>query len=136
MSTLDINNPGLPDLQFVLMVGALCTSDIPSMNVPEEVRRIVFDRCWALLKDTPPPEDPKQRVLDLRQGDEVTLEALVEVIQRAFTDHGYNQLTWEHEASEPTRSTSPEAKSLTDRLKAWDPVDLPPVDGANEAENN
>lgn len=136
MSTLDIKNPDLPDLQFVLMVGALCTSDIPSMNVPEEVRKIVFDRCWALIKDTPPPEDPKERVLDLRQGNEVTLEALVEMIQRSFTEYGYTQLIWEHEPSEPTRDTSPEAKALTDRLQVWDPIDPPPVDGSSEAGNN
>lgn len=136
MQTLDIHNPGLPDLQFVLMVGALCTAEIPTMNAPEEVRSLVFDRCWALLHDTLPPEEPKQRVLDLRQGDEVTLEALVEVIQRTFSDHGYNQLTWEHEASEPTQPPSPEVKPLLDRLQAWDPIDPPPVDGASEAESN
>jgi len=53
MQTLDVDNPGLPDLQFVLMVAALCTADVPSLNVPEDVRRTVFDRCWALLHDTP-----------------------------------------------------------------------------------
>ena len=136
MPMLNIKDPGLPDLQFVLMVAALCTAEMPTLNAPEEVRRLVFDRCWALLHDTPPPEDSKDRVLDLRQGDEVTLEALVEVIQGTFLDHGYNQLMWEHEASEPTRDTSPEAKSLTDRLQAWDPVDPPPVDGSSEAGNN
>lgn len=136
MQTLDLNNPGLPDLQFVLMIGALCTSDIPTLNVPEEIRRLVFDRCWALLHDTPSPEDPKQRVLDLRQGDEVTLEALVEVIHRTFKDHGYEQLTWDHDPSEPTQSTSPDAKPLIDRLQYWDPVDPPPVEGGDEAGNN
>lgn len=136
MQTLDLHNPGLPDLQFVLMIGALCTADMPTLNVPEEVRHIVFDRCWALLHDTPPPEDPKQRVLDLRQGDEVTLEALVEVIQHTFTDHGYHQLTWDHGPSEPTQATSPDAQPLIDRLNYWDPVDPPPVEGSAEAENN
>ena len=136
MQMLDIKEPELPDLQFVLMVGALCTAEIPTMNVPEEVRRLVFDRCWALLHDTPPPEDPKERVLDLRQGDEVTLEALVEVIRSTFSDHGYDQLTWEHEASEPTQTPSPEIQPLLDRIQAWDPIDPPPVDGADEAGNN
>lgn len=136
MQTLDIHNPGIPDLQFVLMIGALCTSDIPTLNVPEEVRRLVFDRCWAMLHDTPPPEEPTQRVLDLRQGDEVTLEALVEVIRSTLTDQGYDQLTWESTPSETTQSNSPEVQSLIDRLQNWDPVDLPPVDGASEAGNN
>ncbi len=136
MQTLDIHNPDIPDLQFVLMIGALCTSDMPTLNVPEEVRRLVFDRCWAMLHDTPPPEEPTQRVLDLRQGDEVTLEALVEVIRSTLTDQGYDQLTWDPTPSEPTQFTSPEAQSLIDRLQHWDPVDLPPVDGASEAGNN
>lgn len=136
MQTLDIHNPGIPDLQFVLMTGALCTSDIPTLNVPEEVRRLVFDRCWAMLHNTPPPEEPTQRVLDLRQGDEVTLEALVEVIQSTFTDQGYDQLTWESNPSETTQSNSPEVQSLIDRLQKWDPVNPPPVDGASEAGNN
>ncbi len=136
MQTLDIHNPGIPDLQFVLMIGALCTSDMPTLNVPEEVRRLVFDRCWAMLHNTPPPEEPTQRVLDLRQGEEVTLEALVEVIQSTFMDQGYDQLTWESNPSETTQSNSPEVQSLIDRLQKWDPVDLPPVDGASEAGNN
>ncbi len=136
MQTLDIHNPGIPDLQFVLMVGALCTSDLPSLNVPLSIRRLVFDRCWALLHDTPPPEDPQHRVLDLRHGDEVTLEALVEVIRSTFADEGYTQLTWDHAPSEPTLSSSPGAQSLIDRLQHWDPVDPPPVDGSGDAATN
>ena len=136
MQTLDLNNPNLPDLQFVLLVGALCTSEMPTLNVPEKIRQLVFDRCWVLLHDVPPPKDPKQRVLDLRQGDEVTLEALVEMIQRTFVEHGYDQLTWDHEPSEPTQSTSPDAKPLIDRLRSWDPVDPSPVDGSAEAGDN
>ena len=38
MQTLDVENHGLPDLQFVLMVLALCTSELPTLNVPEPVR--------------------------------------------------------------------------------------------------
>lgn len=133
MQTLDIDNPGLPDLQFVLMAAALCTADIPSLNVPEDVRRMVFDRCWALLHDTPPPTENQRRVLDLREGDEVTLEALVEVIRRTLNEHGYSQLTWEHEPSEPTQSTSPDAQPLIDRLKYWDPGTRPPADESNDA---
>ena len=136
MQTLDLNNPNLPDLQFVLLVGALCTSEMPTLNVPEKIRQLVFARCWALLHDVPPPKDPKQRVLDLRQGDEVTLEALVEMIQRTFVEHGYDQLTWDHDPSEPTQSTSPDAQPLIDRLRYWDPLDPPPVDGSADAGNN
>jgi len=136
MQTLDIKNPELPDLQFVLMVAALCTADIPTLSVPEEVRQTVFGRCWGLLHDTPAPKDPTQRVLDLRQGDDVTLEALVEVIQRTLMDHGYDQLTWDHEPSEPTQSSSPDAKPLLERLQHWDPVDPPPAEGSGDAEKN
>lgn len=136
MQRLDINHSELPDLQFVLMVAALCTAEIPTLNVPEDVRRMVFDRCWALLHDTPPPTEPHQRVLDLRQGDEVTLEALVEVIRGTLNEHGYSQMTWEHEPSEPTQSTSPDAQPLIDRLQYWDPVNPPPVDKPPEPSQN
>ena len=61
MQTLDVQNPGLPDLQFVLMVVALCTSGLPTLNLPQEVRETVFDRCWALLHDTPPPTEKEKR---------------------------------------------------------------------------
>ena len=136
MQTLDVDNPGLPDLQFVLMVAALCTADIPSLNVPEDVRRTVFDRCWALLHDTPSPAGNAHRVLDLRAGDEVTLDALVAVIRNTLHDHGYATLTWDHGPSEPTQSTSPDAQPLIDRLQYWDPAHPPPVDGPSEAGQN
>ncbi len=131
MQTLTVNDPELPDLQFALMVVALCTSDIPTLNVPEDVRDTVFDRCWSLLHETPAPTDKALRVLDLRQGDDVTLEALVEVIRTTLTDHGYTQLTWEHEPSEPSQPTSPEAKPLIDRLHIWNPAKPPPADETN-----
>ncbi len=128
MQTLDINNPGLPDLQFALLVTALCTSDMPTLNVPDDVRRTVFDRCWALLHETPAPSENARRVLDLRRGDAVTLDALVAVIRATLTDHGYTQLTWEHEPSEPTQPTSPEARPLIDRLQTWNPATPSPAD--------
>ncbi len=136
MQTLDVNNPGLPDLQFVLMVAALFTADIPTLNVPEDVRRMVFDRCWALLHDTPPPTEKEQRVLDLREGDEVALDALVEVICSTLNAQGYSQMIWDHVPSEPTQSTSPDAKPLIDRLQYWDPAHPPPVDEPPEASHN
>ena len=55
MQTLDVNHPGLPDLQFVLMVLALCSSELESLNIPESLRQSLFDRCWAMLHDEPPP---------------------------------------------------------------------------------
>ena len=136
MQTLDVNHSELPDLQFVLMVVALCTADIPTLNVPEDVRRTVFDRCWALLHDTPPPTEPSQRTLDLRQGDDVTLDALVEVIRSTLNERGYAQMTWDHEPSEPTQATSPDARPLIDRLQHWDPVNPPPVDGPHDPGQN
>jgi hypothetical protein len=129
MQTLDVNDSGLPDLQFVLMVLALCTSDLPSLNVPEPVRQTIFHRCWALLHDTPPPERREERVLDLRAGTEVTLEAMVEVIQGTLAEHGITRLTWDHPPSEPTRTTTPEAGPLVERLGKLYP---PPADIADD----
>ena len=125
MQTLDVENNGLPDLQFVLMVLALCTSDLPTLNVPEPVRQTIFHRCWALLHDTPPPERREERVLDLRAGTDVTLEAMVETIRRALAEHGITRLTWDHPPSEPTRATTPEALPLVDRLQKLYPDDPP-----------
>ena len=126
MQTLDVENNGLPDLQFVLMVLALCTSDLPTLNVPEPVRQTIFHRCWALLHDTPSPERREERVLDLREGTDVTLEAMVEVIRSALSAHGITRLTWDHPPSEPTRTTTPEALPLVDRLQKLypDPPDI------------
>ena len=125
MQTLDVENSGLPDLQFVLMVLALCTSDLPTLNVPEPVRQTIFHRCWALLHDTPPPERREERVLDLRAGTDVTLEAMVEVNRSALSAHGITRLTWDHPPSEPTRATTPEALPLIDRLQKLYPDDPP-----------
>ena len=52
MQQLDLCNPDLPDLQFVLMVIALCTSDLETLNAPVSVRETVFNRCWALLHES------------------------------------------------------------------------------------
>lgn len=122
MQTLDLHQPQLPDLQFVLMVLALSTADLPSINVPPAVRRTVFDRCWWLLHETTPPENTKDRVLDLRAGDEITLQALVETIRRTFDEHGITKITWDHPPSDPTRSSSPEARPLVERLERWSPT--------------
>ena len=34
MQTLDIHRPEMPDLQFVLLVTALCTSRLTVLNIP------------------------------------------------------------------------------------------------------
>jgi hypothetical protein len=117
MQSLDVHRPGMPDLQFVLMVAALCTSGLASLNVPEDLRVTIFDRCWALVNDGPPPTRREERVLDLRGGTEVTLEALVETIRSLLTEAGIRLLTWDHPPSEPTRASTPEALPLIERLK-------------------
>jgi hypothetical protein len=128
VQVLDVNNHDLPDLQFVLVVLALCTSDLETLNVPDAVRRTVFDRCWALMHDTPPPERREDRVLDLRDGTELTLEAMVAVIKSTLVEHGITKLTWEHPPSESTRQTTPEALPLIERLGKLYP---PPPDIAD-----
>ncbi|MGB0910090.1 MAG: hypothetical protein ACPGYT_06980 [Nitrospirales bacterium] len=123
MQTLDVNNPGLPDLQFVLIVLALSTSDLDTLNVPKSVREVVFNRCWALLHETPPPEKKEERIIDLRQSEEVTLDAMVLVIRQTFEEYGVSQLKWDHVPSEPTRNSTPEAQPLVDRLQQFHPRD-------------
>ena len=136
MPQLDIHNPGMPDLQFVLFVSALCTSDLEHINVPPEIRTSIFDRCWALVNTEPPPADHKQRVLDLRHGTDLTLEACVSTIRSLLADAGITHLAWDHPVSDPTRESSPAAKPLIDRLgqlypERPDVVDpsAPPSDG-------
>ena len=117
MQTLDIDRPDMPDLQFVLLVTALCTSRLTSLNVPEVLRSTIFNRCWILIHDSPPPGRPEERVLDLRPWTEVTVEAMVEIIRVVLTEAGIRTLAWEHPPSEPTRtSTTPEAQRLIERL--------------------
>jgi hypothetical protein len=130
MQSLDVRNPGMPDLQFVLMVLALCTSDLKNLNVPQSVRTVIFDRCWALLNEVPPPTEPKERRLDLRGGTELTLEAMVETIQTMLAEAGITKLTWDHPPSDPTRPTTPEALPLVERLEKLFP---PSSDGKTES---
>src|SRR5881397_1347179 len=92
MQSLDIHRPDMPDLQFVLLVLALCTSRLSSLNVPESLRATIFDRCWALVNDGPPPTKAEERVLDLRAGTDVTLEAMVETIRSLLTEAGVTTL--------------------------------------------
>ncbi len=117
MQTLDVHEPNMPDLQFVLMVVALCTSGLPSLNIPDSLRERIFDRCWALVNDGPPPSKREERVLDLRSGTEVTLEAMVTTIRGLLGEAGISRLTWDHPPSEPTRPSTPEALPLVERLQ-------------------
>jgi len=107
----------MPDLQFVLMVTALCTSGLTDINVPDDLRRKVFDSCWALVNTDPPPTDPRERVLDLRFGTELTLDAMVVTIRKVFAEAGVSVLTWDHPPSDPTRPSTPEAAPLIERLQ-------------------
>jgi hypothetical protein len=116
MPQLDIRNPGMPDLQFVLFVSALCTSNLENINLPDGLRASIFDRCWALVNTGPPPVDPKERVLDLRHGTDLTLEACLSTIRSLLMEAGITQLVWDHPVSEPTRDSSPAAQPLIDRL--------------------
>ena len=116
MQTLDIDRPDMPDLQFVLLVTALCTSRLTALNVPVVLRATIFNRCWTLIHDGPPPGRLEDRVLDLRPWTEVTVEAMVEIIAVALTEAGIRTLAWEHPPSDPTRTSTPEAQPLIERL--------------------
>lgn len=133
MPSLDIQNPGMPDLQFVLFVSALCTADLRTCNVSPALRTTMFDRCWALINTEAPPTDPKERVLDLRQGTELTLEACVSTIRSILTDAGIRTITWDHPVSEPTHESTPAAKPLIDRLGQLYPEPPEIVDPENPA---
>jgi len=121
MQTLDIDRPDMPDLQFVLLVTALCTSQLSRLNVPEAVRETIFNRCWTLIHDGPPPTNPEERVLDLRPWTEVTLEAMVEIIRSVLTEADIRNLTWDHPPSEPTQTSTPAAQPLIERLERFNP---------------
>jgi hypothetical protein len=116
----------MPDLQFVLFILALCTSGLASLNIPQPLRDKIFDRCWVLANDSPLPAAEEKRALDLRGGTELTLEAMVEAIRSLLAEAGIERLTWDHPPSEPTRTSSPEAQPLIERLKKLypDPPDV------------
>ena len=125
MQSLDVHRPDMPDLQFVLLVVALCTSRLSSLNVPDSLRDTIFDRCWALVHDSPAPTRTEERVLDLRAGTDVTLEAMVETVRGLLSTAGITTLTWDHPVSEPTQTSTPEALPLIERLQTLYP---PPPD--------
>ena len=133
MPSLDIHNPGMPDLQFVLFVSALCTADLTTLNVPADLRAEIFDRCWSLIHTEAPPTDRRERVLDLRGGTELTLEACLSTIRSLLADANIRILTWDHPVSEPTRESTPAAKPLIDRLGRLYPDPPEIVDPENPA---
>lgn len=126
MQSLNIYNPGMPDLQFVLFVSALCTSDLPMLNIPQPVRDELFERCWALVHTGPPPVSKRERVLDLRHGNDLTLDACMEAIQSILGDAGITTITWDHPPSPPSRPSTPEAQPLINRLQQLYP-DAPDI---------
>ena len=117
MQTLNIDRPDMPDLQFVLLVTALCTSRLTSLNVPNMVRTTLFDRCWVLVHKGPPPRRWEDRVINLRPWTEVTLDAMVETIRTVLTEAGIRTLSWDHSPSEPTWTSTPEALPLIQQLE-------------------
>lgn len=131
MPSLNVQNPGMPDLQFVLFVSALCTAKLEDINVPKEIRTAIFDRCWALIHTELPPSNQAERVLDLRRGTELTLEACATAIRSILSEAGITTLVWDHPVSEPTHQSTPAAKPLIERLGQLYPdnpdiVDPPP----------
>jgi hypothetical protein len=128
MQSLEVQNPGMPDLQFVLFVTALCTANLNTINVPEDLRQTIFDRCWALIHTGDPPSNPEERVLDLRGGTELTLEACVSTIRSLLAEANIPILIWDHPVSEPTRTSTREALPLIERLGQLYPDNTNPID--------
>jgi hypothetical protein len=117
MQTLDIECPGMPDLPFILLVAALCTSGLPECNVPEAVRATIFDRCWMLIHEGPPPTKVEERVLELRAWTEVTLDAMLETIRSVLSTAGIRTLAWEHPHSEAAHSSIAAIQPPIERLQ-------------------
>ncbi|HEY6084789.1 MAG TPA: hypothetical protein VIU63_05300, partial [Nitrospira sp.] len=132
MPSLDLRDPGMPDLQFVLFVAALCTSNLQTINISENLRKTIFDRCWALVHTDPPPIDPKKRVLDLRGGTELTLEACASTIRSLLSEAGILTLVWDHPVSDPSRESTPAPKPLIERLGQLYPDTPDIVDPQNQ----
>lgn len=134
MQTLDIHRPEMPNLQLVLLVTALCTSRLTTLNIPYSLRATIFNRCWTLIHESPPPGRPEDRVLDLRPWTELTVEAMVETIRGVLTQAGIQIVAWEHAPSEPTRTSTPEAKPLIERLAQLFPLSPEKSDSSGAAD--
>ena len=140
MQTLDIHRPEMPDLQFVLLVTALCTSRLTMLNIPNTLRNTMFDRCWVLIHESPPPRRTEARVLDLRPWTELTVEAMAETIRAGLTEAGIHTLAWDHRPSKPTETSTAEADIFIDRLafytlQASEPANGEAADGTGNAPN-
>lgn len=110
MQSLDIHRPEMPDLQFALLVTALCTSTLTTLNIPPDLRTRIFDRCWVLIHDDLPPDRLEERVLDLRPWNDVTLEAMVETIRWTLSEAGVQILIWDHQPGDATLTSTREAQ--------------------------
>jgi hypothetical protein len=119
MQTLDIHHPEMPDLQFVLFAIALFTSRVTALNIPDTLRTAMFDRCWVLIHDSPPPRRADARVLDLMPWTQLTVEAMAEIIRAGLTEAGIHTLAWDHRHSEPTHTITREADIFIDRLTLY-----------------
>jgi hypothetical protein len=97
-------------------VSALCTADLTTINISQELRHTIFDRCWALVHTEPPPTTPQERVLDLRGGTELTLDACAATIRTLLHEANIATVVWDHPVSEPRMASTPEATPLIDRL--------------------
>ncbi len=138
MPSLDVEHPGMPELQFVLFVSALCTADLTTINVSKELRQTIFDRCWRLLHTEPPPTNLQDRVLDLREGTELTLEACASTIRSLLQEANISTLVWDHPVSAPRMNTTPEALPLIDRLGQLypdTPGSVDPITGLRPGQN-
>jgi hypothetical protein len=113
-------------------VSALCTSDLTTLNLSPHLRQILFDRCWALIHTEAPPINPKERVLDLRGGTELTLEACASTIRSLLLDADITTLVWDHPVSEPSMNSTPEALPLIDQLGRLYPDSPNIVDPSNQ----
>ena len=135
MQTLNIHRPEMPDLQFVLLVTALCTSRLTMLNIPTTLRTTIFDRCWVLIHDSPPPRRTEARLLDLRPWTELTVEAMAETIRRGLSEAGIHTLMWDHAPNEQARVTTPEALIFIDRLSGVfpQPSEVKPTTSAEAA---
>jgi len=109
------------------MVLALCSSELESLNIPESLRMSLFDRCWAMLHDEPPPTPKEERVLDLREGHELALQAMVDVIRNTLNERGITVLRWDHPPSPPSQKSTLEALPLVERVQLLYPAssDIP-----------
>ena len=131
MQTLNLHRPNMPDLQFVLLVTALCTSRLITLNIPNALRTTIFDRCWVLIHDSPPPRSTEDRVLDLRPWTEMTVEAMAETIRVGLTEAGIHTLAWDHAPSQPAHSSTPATYIFIDRLSHLFPHPSDAKDGAS-----